>query len=174
MRTAAKQCNPSNADKFFRYQTEDEAVDLCYDCPLMTPCREVARDKGELYGVWGGETGEERRAWLVEHHPDPAVRAEAQEETDRLERQRELIRVSKARKRARVRAEKAGEPVPEVVSVPERGSPSLLQNQAKARARRARELAEGGMSLHLIAAELGTSKRTIDRYLTAKYDNIAA
>lgn len=38
-----------------------KAKKVCQTCPVMEKCRDAARQNGE-YGVWGGETDEERYA----------------------------------------------------------------------------------------------------------------
>jgi len=44
-----------------RARREARARKVCEDCPVMTPCREMARTNGEN-GFWGGESEEERAA----------------------------------------------------------------------------------------------------------------
>lgn len=41
-----------------------EAKALCVECPVIRECREHASRNVELHGVWGGESGQERRARL--------------------------------------------------------------------------------------------------------------
>ena len=40
---------------------EAKARSICHTCPVMTPCRQWARDNRE-YGFWGAESEEERAA----------------------------------------------------------------------------------------------------------------
>jgi WhiB family redox-sensing transcriptional regulator len=40
---------------------EAKARSICHACPVLTPCRDWARDNRE-YGFWGGESEEERAA----------------------------------------------------------------------------------------------------------------
>jgi len=44
------------ASLFFSEQLDDiaRAKAICAGCPLREPCFEVARDRREPYGVWGG------------------------------------------------------------------------------------------------------------------------
>ena len=44
-----------------RVLREARARAICRSCPVMTPCRDWARDSRE-YGFWGGESEEERAA----------------------------------------------------------------------------------------------------------------
>jgi hypothetical protein len=48
---------------FFSRRGKDitEAKALCFRCPIMMDCRDFARDF-RLWGTWGGETQEERKA----------------------------------------------------------------------------------------------------------------
>lgn len=49
------------------------ALELCLDCPLMIACRDWARANRQ-FGIWGGETDEERTsASAVSHLPAPDV-----------------------------------------------------------------------------------------------------
>jgi WhiB family transcriptional regulator, redox-sensing transcriptional regulator len=43
--------------------TEIEAARrVCQDCPVLTACLRWALDLGQVHGIWGGTTEEERRA----------------------------------------------------------------------------------------------------------------
>jgi WhiB family transcriptional regulator, redox-sensing transcriptional regulator len=44
-----------------RVVRESRARAICQDCPVITPCRQWARDHRE-YGFWGGESEEDRAA----------------------------------------------------------------------------------------------------------------
>ncbi|MFC3504493.1 WhiB family transcriptional regulator [Micromonospora krabiensis] len=169
------QCNPANAEIFFAAQKVDEAVDLCLDCPVMFPCRDLARAEGHVYGVWGGETPDERRAWLVENHPDPEVRAEAARETARIERERErsIIRKREHRAYLRIVAAQAGVALNKPVDA-ESDGPTIQQVRSRQLATIARQMRAAGADMDEIAEELGATRRTIQRYMSAKYDNIAA
>jgi len=35
----------------------------CAVCPIRQQCLDVALDNGENFGIWGGTTADERRAW---------------------------------------------------------------------------------------------------------------
>src|SRR4051812_12233336 len=35
---------------------------VCARCPVRTPCRDFARSADERYGIWGGESEEDRRS----------------------------------------------------------------------------------------------------------------
>lgn len=171
MTSALKQCGPDNADLFFNARRTAEAVELCRNCPATLWCRGIARAEGHLHGTWGGETADERRAWLVLHHPDPDIGIAAQAETNRLEYQRGLQRRARANERARRKANVIKER-PALVSLNcNEGEPTSLQKQAGVRADQARQMYKDGGSTNEIAFELGTSKRSVERYLGAKYDN---
>jgi len=36
------------------------AKELCQGCPVRQECYDYGRDKGMMYGIWGGMTGTER------------------------------------------------------------------------------------------------------------------
>jgi WhiB family transcriptional regulator, redox-sensing transcriptional regulator len=62
-------CSGLDPDLFFPVSTsgasltEIEAVRrVCQRCPVMTPCLRWALDLGQVSGIWGGTTEEERRA----------------------------------------------------------------------------------------------------------------
>ena len=40
----------------------DQAKRVCQSCPVRTPCLDFAQRHGLGFGIWGGATGEERRA----------------------------------------------------------------------------------------------------------------
>ncbi len=42
------------------------ARSICATCPVIQQCREHALASREPYGIWGGMTEEERRAWVNE------------------------------------------------------------------------------------------------------------
>jgi len=52
---------PGNERAAARHEREHRARQVCAQCPVTSPCREWARRHGE-YGIWGGETDEERAA----------------------------------------------------------------------------------------------------------------
>lgn len=61
------------------------AVALCHGCPVTSECRQWARKQGE-FGIWGGETDDERQAAVryrsrakgaARSKPQPVKRAEA-------------------------------------------------------------------------------------------------
>ncbi|OZC42613.1 hypothetical protein CH286_25540 [Rhodococcus sp. WWJCD1] len=43
-----------------RTEREQEAKEICAQCPVVSRCREYALQAGEPYGVWGGLTATER------------------------------------------------------------------------------------------------------------------
>lgn len=154
MISAPQQCHPGNADLFFDDHRIEEAVELCLNCPMKIWCRDIARNDGQLHGVWGGETADHRRAWLVLHHPDPDIREAAGASAEIEEDVESPVLAS----------------VPDMV--PDESDMTPLQVQASRRALRARELLKAGMRTIEIAAELATSRRSVERYLNTKYDNV--
>ncbi len=50
-------CQSGDADLWFADQPSllDEAKALCKGCPLQTQCLELALERAEPWGVWGGE-----------------------------------------------------------------------------------------------------------------------
>jgi WhiB family redox-sensing transcriptional regulator len=40
----------------------DQAKRVCESCPVRTPCLDFGQRHGLGFGIWGGATGEERRA----------------------------------------------------------------------------------------------------------------
>jgi WhiB family redox-sensing transcriptional regulator len=62
-------CNDVEPDLFFPIGTTgpalrqiDKAKRICKTCPVRDPCLHWALQSGEDSGIWGGTTGEERRA----------------------------------------------------------------------------------------------------------------
>ncbi|MDD7942562.1 WhiB family transcriptional regulator [Actinomycetospora lutea] len=49
----------------------DGAKQVCASCPVMTACRDWARSVQEPYGVWGGESEDERRTLLARRRREP-------------------------------------------------------------------------------------------------------
>ena len=47
-----------------RRNRDDDAKAICRTCPVILDCRNHALSTREPYGVWGGMTEEERRAWI--------------------------------------------------------------------------------------------------------------
>lgn len=56
-------CRGEDVDLFFSEQEPDQrrALAVCSGCAVQERCRQRAFDEHELYGVWGGTTGAERR-----------------------------------------------------------------------------------------------------------------
>ncbi|WP_433037868.1 WhiB family transcriptional regulator [Actinomycetospora sp. CA-053990] len=72
-------CRGMNSEVFFhpdgerdprRSQRVAAAASICSGCPVREPCRDWARRVEEPYGVWGGESEQERREHLARarHH----------------------------------------------------------------------------------------------------------
>lgn len=161
----AKNCTVANAALFFDVRRAGQAVELCLDCPLMIPCGRQARATGEMHGVWGAETAEERCAWLVQHHPDEEVRTAAELVISEAERQR-----NKSRKyRIRTQAKPPSRSVQHRMAKDGDFKPPRLAAAQEA-ARTARRLHGSGQSIGDIASALKVSTRTIERYLSAQYD----
>lgn len=66
-------CRESGPETFFhpegergsaRRRRDEEARELCAQCPVLRQCREHALAVREPYGVWGGMTEDEREAHL--------------------------------------------------------------------------------------------------------------
>ena len=47
-----------------RGKRDEDAKAVCSTCPVIVDCRNHALATHEPYGVWGGMTEEERRAWI--------------------------------------------------------------------------------------------------------------
>jgi WhiB family transcriptional regulator, redox-sensing transcriptional regulator len=45
-----------------RQDRVEAARAVCARCPVRTPCRDFARSADERYGIWGGESEEDRRS----------------------------------------------------------------------------------------------------------------
>lgn len=43
---------------------EEAAKEVCFGCPVMQLCAELALERREPYGTWGGMTEDERRSIL--------------------------------------------------------------------------------------------------------------
>ena len=46
-----------------RRRRDERAKAICQDCPVLEECRDHALSTREPYGVWGGMSEEERRAY---------------------------------------------------------------------------------------------------------------
>lgn len=64
-------CRGMDVESFFhpdgerglrRRERDDRAKQVCAGCPVMEPCRAWARQVQEPFGVWGGESEDERQA----------------------------------------------------------------------------------------------------------------
>jgi hypothetical protein len=65
-------------DLFHDPKREDEAREFCRDCPVRQDCMNDALDRGDLEGVWGGTTDDQRRqifriARALNPAPEPAL-----------------------------------------------------------------------------------------------------
>lgn len=67
-------CRGVGSDVFFHPDGErhpsrgrrvERAVQVCATCPVVTECRDWAHRAREPYGVWGGESEDERRFLLA-------------------------------------------------------------------------------------------------------------
>lgn len=56
-----------------RRQRDQAAKRVCADCPVKLKCRDDARARRETWGVWGGESEDERAAWLNGGTPRPTT-----------------------------------------------------------------------------------------------------
>jgi WhiB family redox-sensing transcriptional regulator len=77
-------CHDVEPDLFFPIGTTgpallqiNEAKRICEACPVREPCLRWALKSGEDSGVWGGTTGEERRALRYLSGADGRLRREA-------------------------------------------------------------------------------------------------
>jgi len=56
-------------DEFFIARGDTEAVthakSICSTCPVITQCRDYVIYNPEIYGIWGGMTERERRAYRL-------------------------------------------------------------------------------------------------------------
>jgi len=52
-----------DADAFFPEKGGDSAMarKLCRQCPVQRECLQYALDNGEVYGIWGGTSQNQRR-----------------------------------------------------------------------------------------------------------------
>jgi WhiB family redox-sensing transcriptional regulator len=69
-------CRLLDPDLFFPVSTSgaslpqiETARRICERCPVLTACLRWALDAGQVSGIWGGTTEEERRA--MRHAPTP-------------------------------------------------------------------------------------------------------
>ncbi|MFC9556382.1 WhiB family transcriptional regulator [Rhodococcus sp. NPDC056960] len=58
-----------NESKPARIRRERAAKEICDDCPVRAKCREFALSTSEPFGVWGGTSEADRRAFA--HQPEP-------------------------------------------------------------------------------------------------------
>lgn len=59
-------CRDLSSSVFFpeRGQSSRKAKQVCRSCPVRTECLAFALESRQKYGVWGGLTGEERKAYM--------------------------------------------------------------------------------------------------------------
>ena len=63
-------CRTTDADEFFvRGAAQRKAAVICRHCPVVAECLADALDNQMEFGVWGGMTERQRRAFL-KRHPD--------------------------------------------------------------------------------------------------------
>lgn len=53
---------------------EQDAVGMCWRCPVRQACAAYALEAGEAWGVWGGTTEEVRRAYFRQQTDRPNYR----------------------------------------------------------------------------------------------------
>ncbi|MUL79919.1 WhiB family transcriptional regulator [Mycobacterium sp. CBMA226] len=56
--------HPDNERGRARRQREQQAKEICHQCPVKTPCAAFALLSGEPYGTWGGISESERLSAL--------------------------------------------------------------------------------------------------------------
>lgn len=58
-------CRGLPTEVWFNKETEQQAIELCNQCPVIAECAEYARknegETGYVYGVYGGQSAVERR-----------------------------------------------------------------------------------------------------------------
>lgn len=59
--------HPDNERGAARTRRTAEAQQICRSCPVVEQCRQHALRAQEPYGVWGGQTEDDRRAWIANH-----------------------------------------------------------------------------------------------------------
>lgn len=68
-------CREFNPEFFFADPTNrtwiEKAKLICSFCPHTDQCRSDARERGELYGVFGGEDADERRKFMRTGKEEP-------------------------------------------------------------------------------------------------------
>ena len=65
-------CAEVGGDMWFPDKNSNESVNnhvrqakaICRQCPVAVQCLQFALDNQEYYGIWGGLTYRERRAWV--------------------------------------------------------------------------------------------------------------
>jgi WhiB family transcriptional regulator, redox-sensing transcriptional regulator len=74
-------CRDADPDLFFPISTTgpalhqvDQAKRICQACPVRTPCLNWALDHGQVTGIWGGKTEEERIVIRRTRNAVPAMR----------------------------------------------------------------------------------------------------
>ncbi|WP_269324936.1 WhiB family transcriptional regulator [Rhodococcus pyridinivorans] len=54
---------PTDERQHERARRERIAKKICAECPVLSPCRQYAIAVNEPYGIWGGMSESERRAY---------------------------------------------------------------------------------------------------------------
>ncbi|WP_438306751.1 WhiB family transcriptional regulator (plasmid) [Streptomyces sp. HUAS TT11] len=73
-------CRTSDPDALFvQGSDQNRAKAVCTGCPMRTECHADALDNRIEFGIWGGMTERERRAFLRRHPDVPSWRAHLDE-----------------------------------------------------------------------------------------------
>lgn len=74
---AQGRCLEVDPEVFFPLESPTEAVAICHSCSVRGACLAAALDAGEVDGVWGATTPDERRAmrllWNAPRRRTPVV-----------------------------------------------------------------------------------------------------
>ena len=54
-------CRNSDSDLFFDPAMQEEATNICAECPVSVQCLLYALSNSMTFGVWGGRTAKQRR-----------------------------------------------------------------------------------------------------------------
>jgi WhiB family redox-sensing transcriptional regulator len=64
--------HPDNERGAARANRVAEAQQICRSCPVLEQCRKHALTAQEPYGIWGGQTEDDRRALVAGRRRQPA------------------------------------------------------------------------------------------------------
>ena len=168
MNTAA--CRGTDPELFFADDDQSiaEAKAICGDCPVRLDCLQNAIDTNQTHGIWGGLTRQERGAELVKRR-QLAERAPAT-----VSERRALVAYLSENLRSTEIAALIGVSVDVVKRDRQRSGAGPIRRGLTATGAEIYRLADAGIPRRVIAEQVQVSKRTVERWITRRREEVAA